>query len=275
MLLDVYDHFGGTVSQTAREFCCSRNVESLVLKERQKTNFGAVRSAHRLQQEQGLALSPHTVRHILRRHDLSQPQKQRPGSARSGAMPGKTPTSHSTSKSTSSISLHLERVPVEVCKHVRGYKASPYHWTGIDPMTRSNSLAYCCKEPFTNGLAFVLLVHLQLRVFSIFDPANVQPKRIPKGHWIDKPICEVPTAPMMRSSMHLPPPKSWNRRTTSASTLQWTYMFNCLGPHFGRDVNGQTPLQGANNSLPWITEKSYLFSPHPRLRIREPTPREC
>ncbi|TKJ30227.1 MAG: hypothetical protein CEE40_05550 [Chloroflexi bacterium B3_Chlor] len=109
MLLEVYHDLGGNVSQTARELCCSRNtvrkwvrrhrdslglqgrsrrpqncprqtaadVESLVVRERKKTNFGRVRLAHHLQWQHGLALSSHTVRNILRRHDLSQPQKKR------------------------------------------------------------------------------------------------------------------------------------------------------------------------------------------------------
>ena len=90
--------FGGTVSRTPKELSCSRNrvrkwvrgpprqprspggsrrpqncprqtpadVESLVVRERKKTDLGRVRLAHHLHRQHGRALSSHTVRNILR-----------------------------------------------------------------------------------------------------------------------------------------------------------------------------------------------------------------
>ena len=322
MLLEVYQECGGNVSQTARELCCSRNtvrkwvrrhqdnlglqgrsrrphncprrtpadVESLVIKERKKTNFGRVRLAHHLQRQHGLALSCHTVRNILRRHGLSQPQKKR-GKFR-------PITTHDWQ---SLYPLHhfqidlkhildLKSLPIEVYRHIRGHKLPPYQWTAIDPVTRSKFLAYCFQKSFTNGLAFLLLVHLWLRAFGffhtlyfqtdwgeefggkslrklerlqklVFDPANVQLKRIRKGCWIDNAYVER-THRTDDEEFHAPT----STRILSLNdhfrfALHWTYTFNCLRPHFGRTMNGLTPLQRTKRSLPWITDKFYLFPP--------------
>jgi len=104
MLLEAYHGLGANVSETARQLSFSRNtagrwvgrhrddlglqelscrtpscprqtpagVESLVVSERNQTEFEGVRPAHHLQWQHGLAFSPHTVRNVVPRHDLSQ-----------------------------------------------------------------------------------------------------------------------------------------------------------------------------------------------------------
>jgi hypothetical protein len=192
-------------------------VESLVVKQRKKTKFGRGRLAHRLQKEHGLALSPHTVRNILRRHQLSQPQQKRGRfrAMRTYDWQSLHPLQHF--QIDLKHILDLKSLPIEVYKHLRGHRLPPYQWTAIDPVTRSKFLAYSYEKSFTNGLAFLLLIHLWLRAFGffhnlyfqtdwgeefggkslrklqrlqkrIFDAANVQLKRIRKGRWIDNHV---------------------------------------------------------------------------------------
>lgn len=322
MLLEVYKRLDSNVSQTAEELCCSRNtvrkwarrhrdnlglqgrsrrphncprqtptgVENLVVKVRKKTNFGRVRLAHRLQQDHKLTLSPHTVRNILRRHDLSEPQTRRGRfrAIRTYDWQSLYPLQHF--QIDLKHILDLKSLPIEVYRHLRGHKLPPYQWTAIDPVTRSKFLAYSYEKSFTNGLAFLLLIHLWLRAFGffhtlyfqtdwgeefggkslgklqrlqkrIFDPANVQLKRIRKGCWIDNAYVER-THRTDDEEFHAPTSTQiLNLEDHFRFALQWTYTFNCLRPHFGRGMNGQTPLQRTKNSFPWISEKFYLFPP--------------
>jgi putative transposase len=322
MLLEIYHDFGGNVSRTARELCCSRNtvrkwvrrhrdnlglqgrsrrphncpgqtpagVESLVVRERKKTNFGRVRLAHHLHRQHGLALSSYTVRNILRRHGLSQPQKKRGKfrAIRTHDWQSLYPLQHF--QIDLKHILDLKSLPVQVYNHLRDHKLPPYQWTAIDPVTRTKFLAYSFQKSFTNGLAFLLLVHLWLRAFGffhtlyfqtdwgeefggkslrklnrlqkrVFDPANVQLKRIRKGCWIDNAYVER-THRTDDEEFHAPTSnRILNLNDHFRFALQWTYTFNCLRPHFGRSMNGQTPLQRTKTSFPWISEKFYLFPP--------------
>ena len=51
--------------------------EDLVVQARQETGYGRLRLAWYLRQRYGVHLSPHTLRHILRRHGLTDPQRRR------------------------------------------------------------------------------------------------------------------------------------------------------------------------------------------------------
>jgi putative transposase len=322
MLLEVYQDCGANVSRTARELCCSRNtvrkwvrrhrdnlglqgrsrrprncprqtppdLERLVVKERKKTNFGRVRLAHRLHRRHGVTLSPHTVRNILRRHRLSQPQKKR-GKFRAITThdwQSLYPLQHF--QIDLKHILDLKSLPIEVYKHLRSHKLPPYQWTAIDPVTRTKFLAYSFQKSFTNGLALLLLVHLWLRAFGffhtlyfqtdwgeefggkslrklqrlqklVFDPANVQLKRIRKGCWKDNAYVER-THRTDDEEFHAPTStRILDLDDHFRFALQWTYTFNCRRPHFGRQMNGQTPFQRTKSSFPWITERFYLFPP--------------
>lgn len=44
----------------------------------------------------------------------------------------------------------------------------PYQWTAVDPSASTKFLAYFFQKSFTNGLAFLLLIHLWLSTFGFF-----------------------------------------------------------------------------------------------------------
>ena len=197
MLLQTYDDLGGNISQSAKKLCCSRNtvkkwvrrhrqkrglqdlsrrphscpsqtpshLEDLVEQERKKTNFGRVRLAWHLQQQCQLTLSPHTIRNILRRRNLSQPQKKRGKfrAIRTHDWQQLYPLRYI--QINLKHILDLKSLPIDVYRHLIAHKLPRYQWTAIDPVTRTKFLAYSFQKSFNNGLTFLLLVHLWLRAF--------------------------------------------------------------------------------------------------------------
>ena len=82
----------------------------------------------------------------------------------------------------------------------------------------------------------------------IFDPANVQLKRIRKGRWTDNAYVER-THRTDDEEFHVPTSTSiFNLDDHFRYALQWTYSFNCRRPHFGREMNGRTPFQRTKDS---------------------------
>lgn len=304
MVLKVYHDLGDNVSRTARNLSCSHNtvrkwvsrdrdnvglqdrsrrphncprqtsadVEKLVVRERKKTNFGRVRLAHHLRRQYDVALSPQTVRNILRRCNLSQPQKKRGKfrAMRTHDWQSLYPLQHF--QIDLKHILDLKSLPIEVYKHLKGHKLPPYQWTAIDPVTRTKFLAYSFQKSFTNGLAFLLLIHLWLRAFGffhtlffqtdwgeefggkslrklerlqkrVFDPANVQLKRIRKGRWTDNAYVER-THRSDDEEFHAPTStRILDLNDHFRFALQWTHTFNCQRPHFGRTMNAKTRRQ--------------------------------
>jgi len=95
----------------------------------------------------------------------------------------------------------------------------------------------------------------------IFDPANVQFKRIRKGCWKDNAYVER-THRTDDEEFHAPTStRMLNLDDHFRFALQWTHTFSRLRPHCGEGMNSQTPLQRTRNSFPCITEKFYLFLP--------------
>lgn len=124
------------------------------MKERQATNFGRLRLAYHIREKHGLKISSFTIRHILRCHKLTNPKKRR-GNFRSISY-------YNWDKIYPLQHFHIDlkvigdqkSLPWTTYQPLVRYKLPPYQWTAIDPYTKSKFLA------FSNGLTFMLLIHL-------------------------------------------------------------------------------------------------------------------
>jgi len=117
-----------------------------------------------------------TIRNILRCHKLIKPKKRR-GKFRSISYYDWDkiyPLQHFQ------IDLKVIRdqksLPWATYQHIQKYRLPPYQWTAIDPYTKTKFLAYSYEKSFpgpsrtrtgSNGLTFMLLIHLWLRSFGI------------------------------------------------------------------------------------------------------------
>jgi transposase len=159
--------------QTAKE------VEELVVKERKLTNFGCLRLAYHIRKEHGLQLSSFTIRNILRRHKLTRPKRRR-GNFRSISYYDWDkiyPLQHF--QIDLKVITDQKSLPWATYQHIQRYKLPPYQWTAIDPYTKTKFLAYSSfgtlrslrtegyEKSFSNGLTFMLFIHLWLRGFGV------------------------------------------------------------------------------------------------------------
>jgi len=110
-----------------------------------------------------------TIRNILKRHKLTKPKKRR-GKFRSISYYDWDkiyPLQHFQ------IDLKVIRdkksLPWATYQHIQRYKLPPYQWTAIDPYTKTKFLAYSYEKSFSNGLAFMLMIHLWLSMLYWFS----------------------------------------------------------------------------------------------------------
>ncbi len=322
ILLKTFEEMGGNVFCTAKTLHCSRNtvkkfvrrqqmglsledlsrrprrsphqtakeIEELVVKERKATNFGRLRLAYHIRKEHGLKLSSFTIRNILRRHKLTRPKRRR-GKFRSLSYYNWDkiyPLQHFQ------IDLKVIRdqksLPWATYQHIQKYRLPPYQWTAIDPYTKTKFLAYSYEKSFSNGLTFMLLIHLWLRSFGIthqlffqtdwgeefggkslaklarlqkgtFDLLRVQLLRIRKRQWKDNAYVER-THRTDDEEFYVPTLQSiTGLEEHFLQALKYLYTFNCLRPHFGKPMPGKTPSERVQELYPGLTKHFYLFPP--------------
>jgi transposase len=322
ILLSTFEQTGDNFLRTAKELGCSRNtvkkfvrrqkmglpledlsrrprhspcqtakeVEELVVKERKLTNFGRLRLAYHIRKEHDLQVSSFTIRNILRRHRLTKPRKRR-GKFRSISYYDWDkiyPLQHFQ------IDLKVIRdqksLPWATYQHIQKYRLPPYQWTAIDPYTKTKFLAYSYEKSFSNGLTFMLLIHLWLRSFGIahqlffqtdwgeefggkspaklsrlqthtFDPLKVQLLRIRKRQWKDNAYVER-THRTDDEEFYVPTLQSiTGLEEHFTQALKYLYTFNCLRPHFGKPMPGKTPSERVQVLYPGLTKHFYLFPP--------------
>lgn len=166
----------GLVERSRRPQCSPRQtpaeLEQVVLAARQETGLGRRRLALYLQ-ARGVTLSPHTIRHILRRHGI---RSRRP--RRQSVYPAlwawevqepfrlfQTDVKDIHDKGT----LGTLRTT-----HLRRHHLPRYQWTACDGRSRLRFLAFSHTLSSTCGLAFLILVLSWLRAFGVEKSVTFQ-----------------------------------------------------------------------------------------------------
>jgi len=244
-------------------------IEEQVMAAWEKTHFGRRRLAHYLSR-QGLELSPHTIRHILRRY--RPPQKR---TRRKPLYPAhwawETEEPFSLIQTDAKDILDKGALGTQRTTHMCRQGLPRYQWTACDSRTRLRFLAYSHRLNRTNGLSFMMLVLMWLRAFQcetlvtfqtdwgqefggdnpqrvqqlskqFLSPLDGQLARYPKGrkgyngrversHRSDD---EEFYRPLLLSIS--------DRDEFLAYAHRWEYYYNALRPHLGHDMDGQPPL---------------------------------
>jgi len=322
ILLSTFEQTGGNFLLTAKELGCSRNtvkkfvhrdrqglpledlsrrpkrsprqttkeIEALVIQKRKATNFGRLRLAYHIRKECGLQISSFTIRNILRRYKFTMSKKRR-GKFRSISYydwDKVYPLQHF--QIDLKVITDQKSLPWATYQHIQRYKLPPYQWTAIDPYTKTKFLAYSYEKSFSNGLTFMLFIHLWLRSFGLthqlffqtdwgeefggnslvklsrlqshtFDPLKVQLLRIRKGQWKDNAYVER-THRTDDEEFYSPTLQSITRPEEHfIQALKYIYTFNCLRPHFGEPMAGKTPSERVQKLYLGLTKEFYLFPP--------------
>ena len=247
----------------------SPEIEQRVWQAWQQTHYGRKRLALYLR-AQGLTLSAHTIRHILRRRRPPQPKTRRQ-SLYPALWAWETEAPFSLVQVDVKDIHDKEALGTALISHLRRCRLPRYQYTACDGRTRLRFLAYGYANNRTNGLAFLILVLAWLRAFGIetpvtfqtdwgqefggdnpaqvtdlsthyFQPLRGQLRRYPMGrkgyngrversHRTDD---EEFYAPYLLQAHHL--------QEFLALSSRWLYVYNVLRPHFGTGMGQRPPL---------------------------------
>jgi len=245
-------------------------VEEQVLHAWQVTHYGRQRLAIYLAR-QGLVLSPHTIRHILRRRRPPQTRARRNVVYPAHWAWEEQPAFALLQTDVKDI-LDKGALGTLRTTHLRRCHLPRYQWTACDSRTRLRFLAYSEQLNRTNGLAFLLLVLNWLRAFGISTPVVFQ------TDWGQEFGGDHPEQVLRLSQQFLEPlagqlrrypkgRKGYNGRVERSHrtddeefyrpyllhltniqdflrySQRWLYFYNALRPHFGQGMDGRTPLQ--------------------------------
>jgi transposase len=244
-------------------------IEKLVVEARKKTGLGRRRLAIYLSR-QGVKISPNTIRHILRRNGYQSRKKHR-YIVYSTTWPWETKEPFSNIQADVKYIYDKGSLGTTHTTHLIRHHLPRYQWTACDSRTRLRFLAYSYSLDSTCGLAFLLLVLLWLRSFSVDwpvvfqtdwgvefggdNPKNIEEwnerflaplggalKRYPKGrkgyngrversHRTDDEEFYGPYLLQVR-----------NVEEFLALSARWVYVYNVLRPHMGVGMDGKPPL---------------------------------
>jgi transposase len=245
-------------------------VEQQVLEAWKKTGYGRKRLALYLRAK-GLVLSPHTIRHILRRVRPPQPRKRR--KVRYPAHWAWEVEEPFSLFQTDTKDVHDKgSLGTYLTTHLARHHLPRHQWTACDGRTRMRFLAYSHHLNRTNGLAFLILVLLWLRGFGVEQKVEFQtdwgqefggdnPQRIAQlaERFLHPLEGDLRRYPLGRKGYngrversHRTDDEEFYRPYLAKAentvgflglAQRWVYFYNVLRPHSGEGMDDQPPLK--------------------------------
>jgi transposase-like protein len=248
------------------------DIEEQVREARKATRYGRERLALYLQRG-GLNISPHTIRHILRRCD---PIEKRARKHRKPLYPAlwawEVKEPFSLIQTDVKDVLDKQALGPALWDHLRKHHLPRYQWTACDGRTRLRLLAYSHRLNRTNGLAFLVLALLWLRAHGVINPITFQtdwgqefggdsPQQIAalQKRFLQPLGGQLKRYPLGRKGYngrversHRADDEEFYRpyllsmqdeNDTLALAARWVYFYNVQRPHLGEGMDKQTPLE--------------------------------
>jgi transposase len=249
----------------------SPEVEQQVLEAREATNYGKERLALYLER-QGISISPHTIRHILRRHGITGRKRRRRKPLYPARWAWDEDVPFALIQADVKDILDKKALGTTLWQHIRRRRLPRYQWTACDGRSRLRFLAYSHHNNRTNGLAFLLLVLLWLRTYGITTPVTFQtdwgvefggdnPQTIGALQQrflqpLNGTLCRYPLGRKqyngrVERSHRTDDEELYRPYLLQANSDQdlldlaatWIYFYNVLRPHLGKQMDKSTPLQ--------------------------------
>jgi putative transposase len=145
--------------------------EQKVRELRRTTRYGRERLAIFLKR-QGIDISPHTIRHILRRQDPIKRKRRRRKPAYPAFWAWHVEDAFSLIQADVKDVLDKGDLGTARWDHIRKRRLPHYQWTACDSRTRLRFLAYSHSKSRTNGMAFLILTLMWLRAFDVDTTAT-------------------------------------------------------------------------------------------------------
>lgn len=248
-----------------------KHIEDQVMEAYEQTGYGRDRLSDYLRIVHDIDLSPHTVRHVLRRHREPQDRpKRKPLYPALWAWEQEEP--FSLIQTDVKDVRDKGALGTKCVTHMDRQGLPRYQWTACEGRTRLRFLAYSHRLNRSNGLAFMIMVTMWLRAFGIetdvafqtdwgqefggdnpdtvrelsqqfLEPLNAQLCRYPKGrkqyngrversHRTDDEEFYRPYLLQAEDPPHL-----------LAYSHHWLYFYNVLRPHYGEGMERKPPLK--------------------------------
>jgi len=245
-------------------------IEEQVMEAQKMTEYGRRRLAHYLR-DHGLCLSPHTIRHILRRRRSPQKRKpRRPLYPALWAWDQQEP--FSLIQTDVKYILDKQALGTQRTTHLLRQRLPRYQWTACDARTRLRFLAYSHRLNRTNGMAFMTLVLMWLRAHDVQTNVTFQ------TDWGQEFGGDNLARITSLATRYLHPlggdlrryplaHKGYNGRVERshrtddeefyrpylltvndtdqflALAHHWVYFYNTIRPHFGKGMDEKSPLE--------------------------------
>lgn len=249
------------------------HIENLVVTLAKETNLGSKRLALFIKNTFNIQLSPFTIRNIRRRYGIRcRKHKTLTGSRRFAA-------DFSAFEPLQFWQIDAKHIadqsalPPEAYASIFKNKLPLFQFTAIDIKTRLRFIAYADSLDFKNGLTFMLLVVAWLRAFGvkhqlffqtdngaefggsagsrkrsliqklIFDNWNVSLLNIPERNKETNCFVERSHRTDDEEFYALNLKKVTSRTSFLNMAQNWILYFNYRRPHFGKNMNGMTPVE--------------------------------
>ena len=144
------------------------SIEEKVVKLKMKTNYGPLRLKEELKETEGIILSHHTIRNIVRRNKKTRTKQRRLHKKSSRPF-----IDWYTSKAFEVVQVDLKHIidqkalsPSQIA-HVLRNDLPLYQWGALDVNSRFKLIAYSKEKSWTNGLTWFLWVTSWLRSHGV------------------------------------------------------------------------------------------------------------
>jgi transposase len=261
-------------------------LEALVLAARRRHGYGPLR----LHRDAHIPLSPWTIRNILHRHHVKPKRRRTWRGTRRSIFHWEEKTPLSFFQTDLKVIRDRKALPQDVYAHHERAALPLYQWTAACVRSRTRFLAWSNEKTVANGLLFMVLVVLWLRMHGLqhriafqtdwgeefggksprklahidrrlFSPLGAILLKIRKGRTTDNAIVE---RSHRSDDEEFYAPLLTRYPNTDAFLLagfRWQCHFNLRRPHFGRHMNGRRPFDRAREILPQLRRDAALFPP--------------
>jgi transposase len=245
--------------------------EDVVVEAKKATGYGRKRLAWYLWREKGLILSPHTIRHILRRNGFTGRKTKR-----KTFYPAHWAWEEDGPFALAQVDvkdvLDKGALGTKLWDHLAKRKLPRYQWTFLEGRTRLRFLSWSHEITLTNGLCFMALVMLWLRGHGIegevawqtdwgeeFGGSNPQKlHRLQERHYapLGARLARIPLGRKEHNGrvershrtddeeFYLPfLGKVQTEQGLLNKAAGWMYYYNLERPHYGEGMDGRPPFQ--------------------------------
>jgi len=267
-------------------------IEVEVVKVFEDTNYGFRRIARELK-KQGITVSYGTVGKILKRWNKYKPRRKI-----TIRKTGRRYYNPLDFKPFEFLQVDVKEVidgdtlPEEVYLHLQTVAkmgVPMFQFTAIDVRTRVRFIAYGQEDSFSNGWAFMILVVLWLRSFGVMHKLRMQTdwgeefggksaKKLAKMNellaHLDTEVTRIHKGRKEENGyvershrtddeeFYIPFGKEIkDTKSLFATAYSWIRYYNTKRPHYGKELDGKTPLEYTKEIMPEVSPNIALFPP--------------